>query len=104
MMMMMMTTARVVTIGGVATTVGTVAGDILAVAGDILAVAGDILPGGTVGETTKPACADLRPRLPTTRCVLGALFFGILPWRGTTATPRRDGSPSQVRKRVSHAA
>jgi hypothetical protein len=44
----MMTTAGVVTIGGVATTVaGTVAGDILAAAGDILA-------GGTVGGTTNP--------------------------------------------------
>jgi hypothetical protein len=48
----MMTTAGVVTIGGVATTVArTVAGDILA---GVITMGGGILAGGTVGGTTNP--------------------------------------------------
>src|SRR5712664_2330530 len=48
----MMTTAGVVTMGGVATTVaGTVAGDILA---GVITMGGGILAGGTVGGTTNP--------------------------------------------------
>src|SRR6266446_1597522 len=48
----MMTTAGVVTIGGVTTTVaGTVAGDILA---GVITMDGGTLAGGTVGGTTNP--------------------------------------------------
>src|SRR5258705_9795125 len=48
----MMTTAGVVTMGGVATTVaGTVAGDILA---GVITMGGGILAGGMVGGTTNP--------------------------------------------------
>src|SRR5258705_11266351 len=47
-----MTTAGVVTMGGVATTVaGTVAGDILA---GVITMGGGILAGGMVGGTTNP--------------------------------------------------
>src|SRR5258708_40338310 len=47
----MMTTAGVVTMGGVATVAGTVAGDILA---GVITMGGGILAGGTVGGRTNP--------------------------------------------------
>jgi hypothetical protein len=104
--MMMMTTAGVVTIGGVATTVaGTVAGDILAVAGDILAVAGDILAvagdilavaggilaGGTVGGTTNP-------RVLTFARVCQRRDVSLVPYSWHLALAWHDGHPKARRQ------
>jgi hypothetical protein len=80
----MMTTAGVVTMGGVATTVaGTVAGDILA---GVITMGGGILAGGTVGGTTNPRVLTFARVCQRSDVSFVPLFFGILPWSGTTAT------------------
>jgi hypothetical protein len=85
----MMTTAGVVTMGGVATTV---AGDILA---GVITMGGGILAGGTVGGTTNPRVLTFARVCQRSDVSLVPILWHLaLEWHDGHPKARRQPKPS----------
>ena len=85
----MMTTAGVVTMGGVATTV---AGDILA---GVITMAGGILAGGTVGGTTNPR--ELTFARVCQRSGVSLVPYSLASCLGVARRPPQGATAAQVK-------
>src|SRR5260370_39879475 len=98
----MMTSAGVVTMGGVAATVaGTVAGDIVA---GVITMGGGIVAGGTVGGTTNPRVLSFARVCQRSDVSLvpyslaSCLGVARLPPQGATAAQAKIGRENLMRR------